>query len=94
MLLRKQTAFAGVWNTELEFEPSRQGEEAGTIVWRNEYAFGAVSIRGVAANKDGGLAKAIVYRYFDMDSDDEKVSSTGTLLVDASTHCLRKSLFL
>jgi hypothetical protein len=63
-------------------------------VWRNEYAFGAVSIRGVAANKHGALAKAIVYRYFDKDSDDEKVSRPGIVLFNAYTVCLRKSSFL
>lgn len=94
MLLRKQTAFEGVWTTELEFEPSRQGEEAGTLVWRNEYAFGAVSIRGVAANKRGALAKAIVYRFFGKDSDDEKVSRPGIVFFNAYTVCPRKSSFL
>lgn len=42
MLLRRQDAFEGVWQTQLDFEPSAARESAGTAVWWSKWAFASV----------------------------------------------------
>jgi len=52
VLLQKQTRFDLDWSTEICFEPTRAGEEAGTVVWLNSVAFAAIGVRG---DGEGGL---------------------------------------
>lgn len=52
VLLQKQTRFDLKWSTEISFEPTRAGEEAGTVVWLNSVTFAAIGVRG---DGDGGL---------------------------------------
>lgn len=57
ILLKKQTRFDLEWSTEVSFDPSRTGEEAGTVLWLNSTAYAAI---GVRKNEDGKLR--IAYR--------------------------------
>ena len=45
VLLQKQTQIDCDWSTEVEFAPSREGEEAGTVVWLHEETFAALGLR-------------------------------------------------
>lgn len=57
ILLRKQVSFDLDWTTEMTFDPSRPGEEAGTVVWLTATMFAAL---GLAKNSSGGMD--VVYR--------------------------------
>ena len=73
MLLRKQDAIRGVWQSSMDFEPTMTGEEAGAVVWWSKYACGSVGIRGVG---DGRRAegKELVFRASNPDKDEDDVS--------------------
>jgi hypothetical protein len=34
------------WSTEVSFDPSRAGEEAGTVVWLKTTTYAAIGVRG------------------------------------------------
>lgn len=44
-LLQKQVRLDCDWSTELEFSPTRQGEEAGTVVWLHESVHAGLAVR-------------------------------------------------
>ena len=52
ILLRKQPLFDLDWSTEVSFDPTREGEEAGTLVWLTGTMYAALGIR---RNAQGGL---------------------------------------
>jgi hypothetical protein len=56
-LLQKQTRFDLEWSTEVSFDPSRAGEEAGTVVWLTTTTYAAIGVRG-----DGDGRLHIVFR--------------------------------
>ena len=68
MLLRRQDAFVGVWETIVDFTPGQEGEEAGTAVWWSKWAFSSVGVRG---RKEG---REIVFKYPTLEDDKIKVS--------------------
>jgi len=68
MLLRRQDAFVGVWETVVDFVPGQEGEEAGTVVWWSKWAFSSVGVRG---RKEG---REIVFKYPTLEDDKIKVS--------------------
>jgi hypothetical protein len=72
MLLRRQDAFEGVWHTQLDFEPSIAGEEAGTTVWWSKWAFASVGLRG--KGQDQEVKREIVFKYTMLEDDDVHVS--------------------
>lgn len=45
MLLRKQTRSTGIWITELDFQPSKETYEAGSVLYWNLYTFASIGIR-------------------------------------------------
>ena len=45
------------WSTEVSFDPSRAGEEAGTVVWLTTMTYAAIGVRG-----DGKGGLRIVFR--------------------------------
>jgi hypothetical protein len=45
------------WSAEVSFDPSRAGEEAGTVVWLTTTTYAAIGVRG---DGEGGLR--IVFR--------------------------------
>jgi len=72
MLLRRQDALAGVWETTVNFEPGCQGEEAGTTVWWSKWAFASAGIRGKNGD-DNQVQREIVFKRFTLENDDIKV---------------------
>lgn len=73
MLLRRQDAFEGVWQTELDFAPSAAGEEAGTTVWWSKWAFASVGLRGTG--EEGNVGREVLFRYTVLEDDDVHVCS-------------------
>ncbi|KAJ9099309.1 hypothetical protein QFC21_004190 [Naganishia friedmannii] len=67
MLLRRQDTFEGVWHTQLDFEPSIAGEEAGTTVWWSKWAFASVGLRGKGEDP---VRREIVFKYTMLENDD------------------------
>jgi beta-xylosidase len=51
MLLQKQTSFNVDWETQVEFAPTKPGQEAGTAVWISKSAHASVGVRGVTGGK-------------------------------------------
>ena len=45
MFLRKQTQRRGIWETRLDFDPSEQTYEAGTVLYWNCYTFASIGAR-------------------------------------------------
>lgn len=52
ILLRKQTLFDLNWSTEMSFDPKREGEEAGSLVWLSATMYAAL---GVSRGAGGSL---------------------------------------
>lgn len=78
MLLRRQDTFEGVWHTQLDFEPSIAGEEAGTTVWWSKWAFASVGLRGKGEDP---VAREIVFKYTMLENDDVHVSQPSLILL-------------
>lgn len=57
ILLRKQAGFDLDWSTQVEFTPSRPGQEAGAVLWLTGKLHVVVGVRGI----EGGKTE-IVYR--------------------------------
>lgn len=51
LLLQKQPGFNLDWSTSLSFDPARQYEEAGTVLWLNSTAYAALGVRGTGNGK-------------------------------------------
>lgn len=45
MFLRKQTVRRTLWSTQLNFQPSSDRTEAGTVVWWNYLTYSSIGIR-------------------------------------------------
>jgi beta-xylosidase len=61
MLLRKQTAFHQRFQAMLDFEPSREGYEAGIVIWWSMYSFASIGIT-IASSLAGPKKKAVILR--------------------------------
>jgi hypothetical protein len=68
MFLQKQTAFTGVWEAEVDFEPEEPQQEAGTTVWWSKWSFASIAIRGTESGRE------VVFRYPNAEGDDFRVS--------------------
>lgn len=44
MLLRKQTAYAQIFQATMEFSPSRAGYEAGVVLWWNQFSHATIGV--------------------------------------------------
>jgi hypothetical protein len=73
MLLQKQTAFQGVWDVTLDYQPCAPGHEAGTTVWWSKWAFASVGIRGVKSQGDTKMERGMVFRFPEPEGDEFKV---------------------
>jgi beta-xylosidase len=51
ILLQKQPGFNLDWETQVEFTPSKPGQEAGTVVWMSKGAHAALGLRGIEGGK-------------------------------------------
>lgn len=80
MLLRKQDAIRGVWQTTVDFEPTMAGEEAGTTLWWSKYAYGSLGIRGVGELGRSAKGKELVFRASNPDEEKEDVSGLSVAL--------------
>jgi beta-xylosidase len=67
MILRKQTAYRGIWSTRLDFEPTNDFEEAGTVVFYSDVSYAAIIIKSVQGSK------VIVARWTDPETRTVKV---------------------
>lgn len=74
MLLRRQDAFVGTWETIVDFTPGRPGEEAGTVVWWSKWAFSSVGLRGV----EGG--REVVFKFPTLEDDKIQVSDNASIV--------------
>ena len=61
MLLRKQTAFHQRFQATLDFEPSREGYEAGIVVWWSMYSFASIGL-AIASSPAGPKKKVVIVR--------------------------------
>jgi len=68
MVLRKQTAYSGMWSTRLDFEPSNDFEEAGTVVFYSDVSYAAILIKSVNGSR------VIVARWTDHETRTIKAS--------------------
>ena len=59
ILLRKQTAYSGVWTTALDFQPLDAYEEAGTTIFYSGESYAAILIR------QGEISREVVVRWTD-----------------------------
>jgi hypothetical protein len=78
MLLRKQTAFDGVWEVTLDYQPCASGHEAGTTVWWSKWAFASAGIRGVKSQRDAKVEREMVFRFPEPEGDEFKVGPAGS----------------
>lgn len=74
MLLRRQDAFVGTWETVVDFTPGRPGEEAGTVVWWSKWAFSSVGVRGI----EGG--REVVFKFPTLEDDKIQVSENASIV--------------
>ena len=49
-VFQKQTAFTGVWDVKVDFQPN-EGEEAGVVIWWSRRAYASLSLRGSASGR-------------------------------------------
>ena len=77
MLLRKQTAFHQRFQATLDFEPSREGYEAGIVVWWSMYSFASIGL-AIASSPAGPKKKVVVLR---LPTETIGVMSVGGLLI-------------
>lgn len=45
MVLRKQTSYTGTWSTRIDFEPTNEYEEAGTVAFYSDASYAAIVIK-------------------------------------------------
>ncbi|GFZ43088.1 hypothetical protein JCM24511_00806 [Saitozyma sp. JCM 24511] len=76
ILLQKQPGFNLDWETQVEFTPSKPGQEAGTVVWMSKGAHAALGLRGI----EGGKTEVV----FRKPSADDKFEEK-TFAMDASS---------
>jgi hypothetical protein len=74
MLLRRQDAFVGTWETIVDFAPGRPGEEAGTVVWWSKWAFSSVGLRGTERGRE------VVFKFPTLEDDKIQVSENATIV--------------
>lgn len=60
MLVRKQTHFSMDFTTEMSFEPSARGQEAGVVVWLSHTVYASLGVRASRKGEKGSLE--LVYR--------------------------------
>jgi hypothetical protein len=77
MLLRKQTAFHQRFQAMLDFKPSREGYEAGIVVWWSMYSFASIGIT-ISPSQAGPKKKVVVLR---LPTETIGVMSVGGLLI-------------
>jgi hypothetical protein len=77
MLLRKQTAFHQRFQATLDFEPGREGYEAGIVVWWSMYSFASIGITN-ASSPAGPKKKVVILR---LPTETIGVMSVGDLLI-------------
>jgi beta-xylosidase len=77
MLLRKQTAFYQRFQAMLDFEPIREGYEAGIVVWWSMYSFASIGIT-IASSPAGVKKKAVILR---LPTETVGVINVGGLLI-------------
>lgn len=52
MLLRKQTRSTGIWTTRIDFNPTKETYEAGTVLYWNCYTSASIGLR--KSRSEGG----------------------------------------
>jgi beta-xylosidase len=77
LLLRKQTAFHQRFQATLDFEPSREGYEAGIVVWWSMYSFASIGIT-ISLSPAGSKKKAVILR---LPTETIGVMRVGDLLI-------------
>lgn len=77
LLLRKQTKFTQVFDTILDFQPSKKGHEAGIVVWWSMYAYASIGISR-STDEPGPEKRTIVMR--------APTSKVGTMSVSFPVH--------
>lgn len=70
MVLRKQLSYNGTWSTRLDFTPTNEYEEAGTVLYYSDMSYAAIVVKQV------GDRRVILARWTDHLSRDVKVSLT------------------
>jgi len=66
-VFQKQTAFTGIFDVKLDFQPS-EGEEAGIVIWWSRRAYASLSIVGTSSRP------SLQVRWCPTDGDDFAVS--------------------
>lgn len=51
MLLRKQTAFQQRFQAVLDFQPSKEGYEAGIVLWWSLFSYASIGITVVSGKR-------------------------------------------
>lgn len=67
MVLRKQTSYTGTWSTRIDFEPTNEYEEAGTVAFYSDVSYAAIIVKLV------GDRRIVLARWTDHESRTVKV---------------------
>jgi hypothetical protein len=70
MLLRKQTCFEGQWALTLDFEPKREGEEAGVAIWWSKWSYVSLGVQLRAGSGEETGERELVFRHSDPKTED------------------------
>lgn len=68
MLLRKQVTYTGTWSTRIDFEPTNEYEEAGTVAYYSDASYAAIIIKQV------GDKRVVIARWTGHESRTVKVT--------------------
>lgn len=61
MLLRKQTSYAQIFYATMDFNPRKEGYEAGVVVWWSQYSYAAIGVVAVE-EEDGTMRRKAMIR--------------------------------
>lgn len=70
MLLKKQTCFEGQWALTLDFEPKREGEEAGVAIWWSKWSYVSLGVQLRAGSGEETEERELVFRHSDPKTED------------------------